>query len=142
MTSPSFDMTTQRISADATLLRRVLAADAIVTTGNGLVYLVASVPVGRFLGLPSDLLVGLGIFLIGYGLAVGYLAARTVPASRGVTAVIAANAAWAVASLAVLLSGWLDPTIAGVVWIPAQAAVVAGFAALQGVGLRRLRGRG
>ncbi|MFW6204429.1 MAG: hypothetical protein ACOC96_05610 [Actinomycetota bacterium] len=125
-----------------TLLRRVLGADAVVTAGNGVIYLVAAGPVERLLGVPSGLLVGLGAFLVAYGIAVGYLATRQSPAPSAVQAVIVANSGWVVASLAVLASGALDLTTAGAVWIPAQAAVVAGFAALQAVGLRRLRGSG
>jgi hypothetical protein len=55
--------------------------------------------------------------------------------------VVVANVAWVAASLCALLFGWLDPSTAGMVWIPLQAAVVAGFAALQAVGLNR-RARG
>jgi hypothetical protein len=120
-------------------LRRVLALDAVVTAGNGLIYLLAAGPVGRLLGVPSELLIGLGAFLTLYGLAVGYLALRPVPPGSGVRAVIAANVAWVVASLGALLF-WLDPTVAGTVWIPAQALVVAAFAALQAMALRRLDG--
>lgn len=126
-------------SGGLVLLRRVLAVDAVVTTGNGLIYLIAAGPVGRLLGVPSDLLLGLGVFLTLYGLVVGYLAMRPVPPGGGVRAVIVGNSAWAVASIGVLLSGWLDPSLAGTVWIPAQAAVVAGLAGLQAVALRRLR---
>jgi hypothetical protein len=121
------------------LLHRVLALDAVVTAGNGLIYLLAAGPVGRLLGVPSELLIGLGAFLTLYGLAVGYLALRPVPPGGGVRAVIAANVAWVVASLGALLF-WLDPTVAGMVWISAQALVVAAFAALQVVALRRLDG--
>lgn len=122
-----------------TLLRRALALDAVITAGNGAIYLVASGPVERLLGVPSGLLIGLGAFLVGYGLAVGYLATRSVPRPSAVQAVIVANVGWAIASLGVLVSGWLDLTTAGVAWVPAQAAVVAAFAALQGVALLRWR---
>ena len=129
------------VASGSTLLRRVLALDAVVTTANGLIYLVASGPVGRLLGVPSDLLLGLGVFLVLYGAAVGLLASRPVPPSAWVEAVIVANAGWVLASMAALLFGWLSPTTAGAVWIPAQALVVAGLAVLQAVALsRRQRG--
>lgn len=87
--------------------------------------------------MPPDLLTGLGIFLLAYGAAVGYLAARPVPPSGWVRAVVLANLAWAAASVCALLFGWLEPSPAGMVWIPLQGAVVAGFAALQASGLNR-----
>lgn len=121
------------------LLRRALALDAVVTAGNGLIYLLASGPIGRLLGVPSDLLLGLGVFLTVYGLVVGYVALRPVPPGSAVRAVIVGNTAWVVASFGVLLSGRLDPSVAGTVWIPAQAVAVAGFAVLQAVALGRLR---
>lgn len=131
-------MSTAAVTASSsTFLRRVLALDAVVTAANGLIYLVASGPVGRLLDVPAQLLVGLGIFLLVYGAAVGYLAARPVPPTPGVRAVIVANTAWVAASLAALLFGWLDPSTTGMVWIPLQAALVGGLAALQAAGLRR-----
>jgi hypothetical protein len=125
----------------STMLRRVLALDAIVTAGNGVIYLVASRPVGDLLGVPPDLLLGLGIILLVYGAAVGYLAARPAPPTAWVEIVITANTAWVLGSVAVLAFGWLSPSTAGLVWIPAQAVVVAGFAVWQVVELRR-RDRG
>ncbi len=48
---------------------------------------------------------------------------------------IEANLAWAVLSC-VALAVWLTPSTAGAVWTVLQAAVVAGFAALQYVSLK------
>lgn len=125
------------VPSSSTFLRRVLALDAAVTAGNGLIYGAAAGPVGRLLDVSPDLLTGLGIFLLAYGAAVGYLASRPVPPNGWVRVVVAANVAWVVASLGALLFGWLDPSTAGTVWIPLQATVVAGFAALQVAGLNR-----
>ncbi|HEX6231865.1 MAG TPA: hypothetical protein VFZ63_01945 [Jiangellaceae bacterium] len=123
-------------TAGSTFLRRVLLLDAVVTAGNGLIYLAASGLVGRLLDVPAGLLVGLGIFMLLYGGGVGYLGTRPVPSNGWVEVVIAGNAAWVAASFAVLLFGWLEPSTVGTVWIPMQAAVVAGFAVLQALGLR------
>ena len=40
--------------------------------------------------------------------------------------------------MALLLTGWIDPTLPGVAFVLIQAVVVAAFAELQVVGLRRL----
>lgn len=118
-----------------TVLRRFLALDAVVTGANGLAYLAASGPLGRFLGADSGLLLGLGVFLTAYAAAVGLLAARARPAALPVRAVIEANLAWAALSF-VALGLWLSPTTAGAVWTVFQALTVAGFALLQHAALR------
>jgi len=116
-------------------LRRFLALDAVVTGANGLAYLAASGPLGRFLGVERDLLLALGAVLALYGAAVGLLAARPRPAALPVRAVIEANLAWTVLSL-LALALWLSPTTAGAVWTVLQALTVAGFAALQHLSLK------
>jgi hypothetical protein len=124
-----------RTFAPHTVLRRFLALDAVVTGANGLAYLAASGPLGRFLGADSGLLLGLGVFLTAYAAAVGLLAARARPAALPVRAVIEANLAWAALSF-VALGLWLSPTTAGAVWTVLQALTVAGFALLQHAALR------
>lgn len=124
-----------RSSDPHTMLRRFLVLDAVVTGANGLAYLAASGPLGRFLGTDSGLLLGLGIFLTAYAAAVGLLAARARPAALPVRAVIEANLAWAALSL-VALGLWLSPTTAGAVWTVLQALTVAGFALLQHAALK------
>ncbi len=119
-------------------LRQVLALDAVVTSGNGLAYLLAAGPLATFFGLSEDLLVPMGVFLLAYGVAVGTAAARVHPPRPATLAVIAANVAWAAASVAALFTGALSPTLIGGLWIGAQAVVVGGFAAAQNWVLRRL----
>ncbi|MGW0561267.1 hypothetical protein ACWDZ4_11675 [Streptomyces sp. NPDC003016] len=124
-----------RTTDPRTMLRRFLALDAVVTTTNGLVYVAASGPVGRLLGVGPVLVLEAGLFLVLFGAGVGYLASRRQPAGFPVKAVIEANLVWAVASLAALVL-WFSPTTAGTFWIPMQAATVAGFAGLQHLALR------
>ncbi|GLF98292.1 hypothetical protein [Streptomyces yaizuensis] len=119
-------------------LRRFLALDAVVTGVNGAAYAAASGPLGRFLGVDSGFLLGLGVFLVLYAVALGVLAGRRSPAGGAVSAVVEANLLYAALSFvsAVL---WFDPTTAGAVWIPLQAVVVALFAVLQYTALRAVR---
>ncbi|WP_418960007.1 hypothetical protein [Streptomyces tritici] len=127
-----------RTTRPQSALRRFLALDAVVTGGNGLAYLFASEALGDLLGVDAGLLLELGVFLTVYALGVGLLAARPQPPALGVKAVIDCNVLWTAASL-VALVGWLEPTTAGLLWIPMQAATVAGFAALQWAALRATR---
>ncbi|MCT7355644.1 hypothetical protein N4P33_26310 [Streptomyces sp. 15-116A] len=124
-----------RTSDPGAALRRFLALDAVVTGGNALAYLALSGPLGRFLGVDSGLLLGLGAFLAVYAAGVGLLAARRHPPALGVRAVVEANLAWSAVSLAALAL-WLAPSTAGAVWTVLQALTVAGFALLQHMTLK------
>ncbi|MFE7313521.1 hypothetical protein ACFU7T_10480 [Streptomyces sp. NPDC057555] len=127
-----------RTSEPRTMLRRFLALDSVVTTGNGLAYLAASGPLGRFLGVDGTLLLGLGAFLTLFGACVGVLASRKSPPVLPAQIVVDLNAVWAVLSLVSLIA-WFDATTVGAVWIPLQAVVVGGFSALQYGALRAVR---
>ncbi|MET9958653.1 hypothetical protein ABZ128_06115 [Streptomyces sp. NPDC006326] len=124
-----------RTTAPQTALRRFLALDAVVTTGNGLAYAAFSAPLGRFLGVGQTALFELGLFLALFGAGVGRLASRRRPPVLPVRCVIEANYAWAALSLVSLLL-WSAPTTAGLVWIPVQAVTVALFGACQQLALR------
>jgi hypothetical protein len=133
-------MTAVTVTADkATFLRLALAADAVVTGGNGLVYLAFAGPVGELLGPDAALLRGIGGFLLAYGAAVGLLAARRAISPAATRAVIALNVIWALGSVAAVVTGALELTTAGAIWAVLQALAVAGFAELQIMGLRKAR---
>ncbi|MFF8828314.1 hypothetical protein [Streptomyces sp. NPDC015131] len=128
-----------RTTEPRTMLRRFLALDAVVTGANGLAYAVAAGPLGRLLGVDATLLLALGLFLTAFAAGVGYLASRPQPPAAPVKLVVDANALWAVTSVVALVA-WLTPSTAGAVWIPMQAATVAGFAVLQWSALRAAEG--
>ncbi|MEW9554336.1 hypothetical protein [Nonomuraea sp. NPDC050783] len=133
-------MTAVTVTADKTrFLRLALAADAVVTGGNGLAYLVLAGPVAGLLGPDAGLLRGIGAFLLAYGVAVGLLAARPDAGRAAVKGVIALNIAWTLGSVAAVVTGALELTTVGAVWALAQALVVAAFAELQIMGLRKAR---
>ncbi|MEV4014047.1 hypothetical protein AB0J35_26465 [Nonomuraea angiospora] len=120
-------------------LRLALAADAVVTGGNGLVYLAFAGPVSDLLGPGTGLLRGIGAFLLVYGAAVGLLATRRVISPAATRAVIALNIVWTLGSVAAVVTGAVDLTTIGAIWTIAQALVVGVFAELQIVGLRKTR---
>ncbi|MFD7263935.1 hypothetical protein [Streptomyces sp. NPDC059874] len=124
-----------RTTEPQTALRRFLALDSVVTTGNGLAYVAFSAPLGRLLGVDQGLLLELGLFLTVFGAGVGWLASRRQPPAFPVKFVIEANYAWAALSLVSLLV-WFTPTTAGLLWIPTQAVTVASFAVFQQLALR------
>ena len=117
------------------LLPLALRLDAVVTGANGAAYLVAAGPLGDLLGLSPALLRGAGAALLAFAAVVWLAPARP---GRAVTAIVAANAAYAAGCLVAAILGAGSPTAAGTVWIVLQALVVAGFAELQLAGARRM----
>ncbi len=119
------------------LLRITLTLDAAVTGLNGVAYLVGASLLDDFFGLDVGLLRGVGAFLLAYGVVVWVVGTRPRISRTATRAIIAVNAAWTVASVAVAASGWGAPSITGVVWIVLQAVVVGAFCAVQWIGLQR-----
>ena len=121
----------------ARLLRLALIADAVATAGTGLLMFTMGNALEPVLGIPAALSTNAGLGLLPYAAIVGYLGSRTRIPQGVVWAVVGGNVAWAVASLAALLTQWIDATTLGYVFVIGQAAVVAVFAELQYLGLRR-----
>jgi len=119
------------------LLRNVLIADGVVCAVTGLLVAAAAGPLNDLLGLPTSLLRGVGLFLIPFGALVFLLGTRPAPARNAVQMLIAGNLLWVVASIGLLVSGRVDPTGLGIAFVILQAALVAAFAELEMLGLRR-----
>jgi hypothetical protein len=119
------------------MLRTALRLDALVTGANAVAYLALAGPLGDLFGVPASALRAIGAFLAVFALAV-WMIARSAVISRAAAGTIAvANLAWAAGSVvALVLDAWSPETV-GAVWIALQAAVVALFADLQLLGLRR-----
>ena len=126
------------ITTTSAFLRNVLLADALVSGATGLLMTLAAGVLEPILQVPATLLRGAGLALIPYAAFVAVLARREALPRGAVWAVVACNAVWAVDCVALLFTGWIDPTLLGVAFILMQALVVAAFAELQVVGLRRL----
>lgn len=120
-------------------LRRVLGLDAIASGAAGLLMAFGAGLLADFLKLDPGFSRPAGLFLIVYAAAVGALALQARPARPLVMAVIAVNILWTIESAMTLVLGWLDPNALGVAFVIAQAAVVAGFAALQLYALKPVR---
>ena len=89
------------------------------------------------LGLPSGLVFWAGVALIPFIVTLGMVVrAGAAPAGLIVTLIVL-NFAWVAASLWVAFGPVFAPTLIGKVFIVAQAAMVALFADLQIIGLRR-----
>ena len=134
------DATTTLVTTFSTpspLLRKALTADAVVTGLAGLVMALAAIPLSTRYGLPVGLLRWAGLICVPFGIFDAWLATRTRLRRPAVFFVVACNALWALDSILLLLSGWIEPTTPGTVFVVAQAVLTAGFAELEFVGLRR-----
>jgi hypothetical protein len=119
------------------LLRRAIQADALVSGAMALLLSLAASSLASILSLPEPLLLGTGLFLIGYVALLGWLATRPAMPKPLVWLIVAGNAAWTLGSIALLLSGAVTPNLLGTAFVGLQAVAVGVFAELQYLGLRR-----
>jgi hypothetical protein len=122
----------------STFLRRVLMLDAVATAATGLMLTFGAGLTKDLLGLPQGLMQYAGVSLLPFAALVGFLATRETISRPAVWAVIAYNALWSIDSIVLLMTGWVAPTALGYAFVIAQALVVALFAELEYVGLRRM----
>jgi hypothetical protein len=109
-----------------------------VSAAAGLACLAAAGPLAALMGLPMPAVLITGVIVAGYTVLLFRLTSRR-PVSRSQAYLpIIGNVIWALASWALLLSGWVAFTPAGWWIVAIQADIVAVFALTQYVGLRRL----
>jgi hypothetical protein len=118
-------------------LRRAILADAIFSGLSAVLLTFDAGALAPLLDLPEALLRETGLFLIAYAALVGWLGTRQTLPRALVAIVIAGNAAWTLASIALLFSGAVTPNLVGEAFVVMQAIAVGAFAELQYIGLRR-----
>ncbi len=121
-------------------LRRAVLADAIFSGASAVLLTLGAGALAPWLELPEALLRESGLFLIAYTALVGWLGTRETMPKPLVVIVIAGNAAWVLASIALLFSGAVTPNLLGETFIVLQAIVVGALAELQYIGLRKSGG--
>jgi hypothetical protein len=118
-------------------LRRALLADAVFSGVSAIALTLDASALAPFLNLPEALLRETGLFLIAYTALVGWLWSRPSVPKVLVMIVIAGNAAWTLASVALLFSGAVAPNLLGEIVVVAQAIATGVLAELQYIGLRK-----
>ncbi|WP_227010134.1 hypothetical protein [Pelagibius marinus] len=118
-------------------LRPLLLIDAATCAVMGLALDLGAAPLAALTGLPAPLLLYAGLGLLPIALFMALVAWRPHPAA--VRLAVTGNAAWAAASLVLLVSGWVAPTTLGVAFVVAQALAVAGLAMLEHAALKTAR---
>jgi hypothetical protein len=119
------------------LLRRALLADCLFSGAGALAMAPGASTLAALLDLPETLLRETGLFLFAYAALVGWLGTRASVPKLLVAIVIAGNAAWTLASIALLFSGSVSPNLLGELFVVAQAIGTGILAELQYIGLRR-----
>ena len=120
-------------------LKRVLLFDAATCAAMGLLLAFGAGLLARILAIDIVLLRETGIFLVAFALFVLWAAGRLARSAVPAEIVVATNIAWVIASILFVIGPWAAPNLLGTAFVAAQAAAVAGIAALQGLGLRRAR---
>lgn len=117
----------------SSFLKRVLLADAGVSGAVALLQLVATKQLAALTGLPASLLLGTGIFLVGYVTLLVVLAKRSSVWSSMIWLVIVGNLGWALAALVVAAT--LPVALLGEAFAAVHAVAVTAFAYLEYRGL-------
>jgi len=123
--------------SSSVFLRRALLVDAAASGLTGALMLAGAGMLTDLLGLPAALLRGAGLVLVPYVAFVAIVAARARISTAAVWAVIACNAVWTVASVALVIDGFVTPTALDTMFVIGQAVAVAALGVLQYVALRR-----
>ena len=118
-------------------LRRTIQADAIFSGVSALLLTLGAGTLAPWLNLPEALLRETGLFLVAYAALVGWLGTRQSMPKPLVVIVISGNAAWTLASIALLFFGAVTPNLLGEAFVAIQAIAVGALAELQYVGLRK-----
>jgi hypothetical protein len=129
-------MTTQPTTRP-TALRRALQLDAATSGTMGVLLVLAADAAAQPLGLSVALLRWVGVILIPFAAYLVWIATRARDLREGVRGIVWTNVVWSIGSVLLLATGVLRPTLLGELFVLAQAVVVAAFAYVEYVGLRR-----
>src|SRR5215468_2529911 len=94
-------------------LRRAIVGDAIFSGVSALTLVAGAGLLASLLNLPEAFLREVGIFLVVYAALVGFLGSRDMMPKLVVCLVIGVNALWAIDSIALLFTGWVQPNMLG-----------------------------
>jgi hypothetical protein len=121
-------------------LRRALLADTVFSGVGAVIFSLGGGELGPLFNLPEVLVRETGLFLIAYTALVGWMSTRQSLPRILVGIVVVGNAAWTLASIALLFSGAVTPNLLGEAVVATQAIATGALAELQFIGLRRSGG--
>ncbi len=122
------------------LLRYTLRGNAAISAVSGVIAILAAAPIAAFMGLASPLiLVVIGVGLLPFAFLVYKVSTMTAVNPLFIKEILVMDLLWIGGSIAILLIGWPVLTTNGRWLVAILADVVAVFALLEFVGLRRLQ---
>ena len=120
------------------LLRRTLQANGIFSSLSGVILIAGASPITAFLGLKMPIvLIVVGIVTLLYAVSLFLTAARPSIDHRSGMMYALLDSAWVIASLVILVTGWVPLTTEGKWAVGLVAVIVAIFAELEYLGSRR-----
>lgn len=123
--------------ANSISLRHAVLADGVISGAMGVLLFAASGPLSGLLGLPAAFLFWVGLALLPWMAALVLIARKERLSGGAVETVIALNALWVLASIALIVADPFGMTALGIAFVVAQALAVTVFADLQFFGLKR-----
>jgi len=125
------------------LLKYTLLVDGVVSVAAGTAFLTFSALVAELIGpaFTAEIVIGLGAFLLLWGLFHLSLGGQAKASATGVKVAIAGDAIWIAGSAAVLFIDWQGLTAIGAAFIAVMAVAVTDIMLLKVVGLGRRGGR-
>jgi hypothetical protein len=122
-----------------TFIRRILYGNAMFSGVSGLLFLFASTPIARFLGLDASLpILILGIVLLGYAALLYTNASRQGILASFVLFAVIGDSVWVLISLLLLLTNWLPFSVEGRWAVGIIAVIVDVFATFQFLEWRKM----
>ena len=121
------------------LLKYTLLVDGVVCVAAGTAFLTFSALVSELIGpaFTAEVVIGLGAFLLLWGLFHLSLGGRVEAPSSGIKVAIAGDAVWVAGSAAILFVDWAGLTALGAAFIAVMAVAVADIMLLKVIRLSR-----
>lgn len=125
---------------ESNILRNALRANASFSFFSGLILLLGAQPAAQFMGIQEPLVLRfMGIVLVLFAVDLIWIASKDPIDRRLAWAVTLLDVAWVLGSVVILITDLVPLTVAGRWAVALVAEVVAVFAVLEFIGLRRLR---
>jgi len=123
---------------ESKLLRQALRGNGVFSAVSGLTLIVAARPIAAFMGLawPMSLTIT-GLILLPYAAVLFWATSRAEIDHRLAKTAVVLDGLWVIGSVLLLLTNWLNLSVAGNWTVALLAEAVLTFAILQALGLRR-----
>lgn len=122
------------------LLRQALRGNGIFSAVSGFILVLAAKPLATFMGLAWPLALTItGLILLPYAALLIWATSQPQVDHRLAKTAVVLDAGWVIGSILLLLTDWLNLSVAGNWTVALLAEAVLTFAILQAVGLHRAR---